>query len=57
MNLKNRYEPITIRTAYCHGRLVSTECSGRGVCDHATGLCQCFGGYTSEDCSEAEELV
>ena len=57
VNFQNRYDPIGVRTAYCAGRLASQECSGRGLCDHATGLCTCFEGYMTEDCSEPEELV
>jgi hypothetical protein len=26
------------------------ECSGRGSCDHASGRCQCEGGFTGEAC-------
>ena len=25
------------------------DCSGRGLCDHDSGLCQCFAGYASSD--------
>ena len=25
------------------------ECSGRGMCQNATGTCQCFAGYGSSD--------
>ena len=33
------------------------QCSGRGICNTATGLCQCFKGYTSDDCGIQNSLV
>jgi len=35
----------------------SSECSGRGNCDYATGTCLCDAGYTLEACSEQTVLV
>jgi len=35
----------------------SSECSGRGNCDYASGTCICDAGYTLEACSEQTVLV
>ena len=33
------------------------DCSGRGLCDYSTGLCNCFKGFYGEDCSLQSALV
>jgi len=33
-----------------HGTKEEIECSGRGMCNEETGLCECFEGYGREDC-------
>lgn len=33
------------------------ECAGRGLCDDATGQCQCFRGYTQAACQEQSALA
>ena len=33
------------------------RCSGRGACNGADGLCECFEGFTDEDCSVQTVLV
>lgn len=33
------------------------ECSNRGICDTNSGICDCFAGYTSDDCSTQSSLA
>jgi len=38
------------------GTMESNECSGRGLCDRADGLCKCFKSYMGHDCSQQNSL-
>lgn len=33
------------------------QCSNRGLCDDTTGICNCFAGYTGDDCGKMETLI
>jgi hypothetical protein len=44
-------------TKYGHGTKELETCSGRGLCDGSSGVCQCFKGYTLDDCSAQNALA
>jgi len=35
----------------------ASQCSNRGLCDKKSGICQCFKGYTGDDCSLQNALA
>merc|ERR1711865_830303 len=50
---KVRYRHVYVDT---HGTTESRVCSDRGLCDSSTGICECFKGYTDDDCSRQDSL-
>ena len=39
------------------GNKCHVDCANRGICDYSTGVCTCFTGYYSEDCSKTSALA
>ena len=48
-----KFTPATDGSAYTY----VSECSNRGACDRESGLCACFKGYTSDNCSVQSALA
>ncbi|CAM9876706.1 unnamed protein product [Ectocarpus sp. 12 AP-2014] len=44
-------------TAGRAGNLCHVDCSNRGTCDYATGLCECFTGYYGFNCGQQSVLA
>lgn len=38
---------------HAHDAHYYSECSNKGLCDRATGLCECFDGYTGRACTRS----
>ena len=39
------------------GNICHIDCSNRGLCDYATGKCQCFDGYYGQACNLQSALA
>jgi len=46
-----------IQGAVAQGNKEESTCSNRGLCDYTTGICKCFRGYFSDDCSMQNALA
>ena len=44
-------------TSVTQGNKEESTCSNRGLCDYTTGICKCFRGYYSDDCSLQNALA
>jgi len=53
----NTAEPKFFMLRGRKGTQENTVCSSRGLCDHSTGLCRCFNGFTDDDCSRQNALA
>lgn len=52
------YKLILNTTTYPDGGYkYAQECSGRGICDSMDGTCNCFAGYTNDNCDTQNSLV
>jgi len=49
------YNPITEYP--CQGAPAGDTCSGRGTCDHFTGICSCATGFTGAACERVSALA
>lgn len=47
---------FNINTSDCYSG-EQRDCSGRGICDYDTGVCQCFSGFFGESCNIQTVLV
>ncbi len=52
-----KFYPPTLATTGSTGYEYVAECSNRGICDSTTGICQCFSGYTGQDCGTINSLA
>jgi hypothetical protein len=52
---KGSYNPISEYP--CQGAPAGDTCSGRGTCDHFTGICSCATGFTGAACERVSALA
>jgi len=46
-----------VRGVYCGGKTSGETCSGRGLCDYSSGVCQCHPGYKGFACETPEQFT
>merc|ERR1719152_915368 len=49
----NKYKRC-VKLYTCGGASSGQSCSGRGLCNYATGTCKCHSGYTGNACESIE---
>jgi len=47
---------VTLATLDASDYTYVSQCSNRGLCDGSSGICQCFKGYTGDNCDTISEL-
>merc|ERR1711988_2051872 len=52
-----KFYPPTLAKTGTTGYNYVAECSNRGICDSETGLCNCFPGYSGDNCGSVSSLV
>jgi len=52
---ENFYD-VTMSTT-TEGTTENVPCANRGLCDHATGTCKCYPGFTGHDCAKQNVLA
>merc|ERR1711998_139959 len=52
-----KFYPPTLAKTGTTGYNYVAECSNRGICDSETGLCNCFAGYSGDNCGSVSSLV